>query len=117
MAGVMAIRVTASFENDMIEICECAQVPGDAGLRVDVADIGAVAVFRHEGGYYVTDDKCTHGEASLSEGEVFGEEVECPFHKGAFSFRTGKPTARPCLIPLKTYPVHVADGKVYILLD
>lgn len=98
----------------MLKVCDTAQVPDDAGLKVDIVGLGPVAVFRHEGSYYVTDDTCTHGGASLSEGQIFGDEVECPFHQGAFNFRTGAVTARPCIKPLKTYPVTVVDAVVFI---
>jgi nitrite reductase/ring-hydroxylating ferredoxin subunit len=64
--------------------------------------------------FYVTDDLCTHGPGSLSEGCIDGDVIECDFHNGAFNIRTGEVVAPPCMIPLRTYEVHMADGKVYI---
>jgi p-cumate 2,3-dioxygenase ferredoxin subunit len=74
-----------------------------------------VALYRVDGTIYVTADMCTHGEASLAEeGIITGKIVECTFHFGTFDVTTGEPTGMPCEIPLKTYPVTIADGKVQI---
>lgn len=100
--------------NDLIAICDASAITEGRALRVEMADHGPFAVFLHQGFYYVTDDTCTHGAASLSDGEIFDEEVECPFHKGAFNFRTGEPTARPCTIALKAYVVTMRDSTIYI---
>jgi nitrite reductase/ring-hydroxylating ferredoxin subunit len=63
------------------------------------------------------DDTCTHGQASLSEGTIEGDEIFCPFHMGAFSIKTGEATAPPCVSPLRTYPVRVEGDGVYLELE
>jgi biphenyl 2,3-dioxygenase ferredoxin subunit len=73
-----------------------------------------LAVFNIEGEYYVTDDLCTHGPGSLSEGEITGDEVECDFHNGSFNIKTGEPVAAPCMIPLKTYASSVQNDEICI---
>ncbi|WP_031464956.1 non-heme iron oxygenase ferredoxin subunit [Sciscionella sediminilitoris] len=65
---------------------------------------------------FCTADTCTHAQASLAEGELDGYTVECPFHGGAFDVRDGEPVARPCLTPIRTYPVRL-DGDAVVLLD
>lgn len=107
----------ASVQRSIIAVCDVSIVEAGRGHRFDVPDLGAVAVFLFEGQYFITDDACTHGAASLSDGEVFGDEVECPFHQGAFNFRTGAPTARPCTKPLRTYRAQVCGEKVCVTLD
>jgi nitrite reductase/ring-hydroxylating ferredoxin subunit len=73
-----------------------------------------VAVFNVGGEFYVIDDLCTHGPGSLSEGYIEDDVVECNFHNGQFNIRTGEVVAPPCMVPVKTYPVQVVDGKVTI---
>ena len=68
-------------------------------------------------GYFVIDDTCTHGAASLSEGDIVGCEIECPFHSGRFDIRTGAATAFPCVKALMIYPVKVEGDEVYAALD
>ena len=74
-----------------------------------------IAVYNVDGNFFATQDQCSHGEASLSEeGELCGKFVECSWHFGTFDVTTGEPGLMPCEIPLKTYAVFVADGKVSI---
>jgi biphenyl 2,3-dioxygenase ferredoxin subunit len=50
----------------------------------------------------------------LSEGYIDGDVVECNFHGGQFNVRTGEVVSPPCIVPVKTYPATVVDGKVII---
>jgi len=74
----------------------------------------AVALFRVEGCVYATQDECTHGRASLADGYLIGDEVECPLHQGMFNVRTGAVTAAPCTQALKTYAVEIRDGVIHL---
>ena len=89
------------------------QVPQGAGLRVDVGD-HRVALFRIGSDVYALGDRCSHAEASLSEGEIFDKEVECPRHGSAFDLLSGEPNALPATEPVPVYDVKVEDGKVYL---
>ncbi len=96
-----------------VELCSAAEVSEGAALKVEAAGL-VLAVFNVDGEFYVTDDLCTHGPGSLSEGYIEGDVVECNFHNGQFNIRTGEVVAPPCMIPIKTYPTRVEDGKVVI---
>ena len=82
-------------------------------LRWRAGDL-VLAVFNVDGEFFVTDDHCTHGPGSLSEGYIEGDVVECNFHNGQFNIRTGEVVSPPCMVPIKTYPAVVEDGKVFI---
>lgn len=43
--------------------------------------------------------------------------IECPFHGGTFDIRTGEAIDFPCVLPLKSYPVTVEGGGVYVNLE
>ena len=73
-----------------------------------------IVLINFEGDFYALTDICTHEEASLSDGEIIGDEIECPLHGGAFEIRTGLPAAFPVVTPAKMYPVRVVDGDVQI---
>jgi len=98
----------------MRAVCRTKDVPSVGGLRVVLLGLEPFAVFRDGGAYFVTADTCTHGAASLADGEVIDGEIECPFHHGAFDLRTGEATQPPCTVPLRIYPCEVRDGVVYI---
>jgi nitrite reductase/ring-hydroxylating ferredoxin subunit len=82
-------------------------------LKVEKDDL-ILAVFNIDGEFFVTDDACTHGPGSLSEGYVEDDVVECNFHNGQFNIKTGEVVAPPCMIPVKTYRTVVENGKVFI---
>jgi nitrite reductase/ring-hydroxylating ferredoxin subunit len=96
-----------------IELCSTSDVEAGAALRVEKDDL-TLAVFNLEGEFFVTDDACTHGPGSLSEGYVDGEVIECNFHGGQFNIKTGAVVAPPCMVPVKTYRTIVEAGKVFI---
>lgn len=96
-----------------LQVCSASDVPENGALKVEVEGL-TLAVFNLAGRFYVTDDQCTHGPGSLSEGEIDGEIVECNFHNGAFHIPTGRVEAPPCMVPLKTYRASVVDGRVMI---
>jgi nitrite reductase/ring-hydroxylating ferredoxin subunit len=89
----------------LVRLCAKADVPTDRALQVRLPGGEALAVCQAEGSFYVVSDTCSHGLASLSEGEVVGNEIYCPFHGGAFDIRTGKATERPCTVAITSYPV------------
>lgn len=97
----------------MREICRVNDVRPDQPYRAEV-DGEAVAVFEIDGEYYVTQDLCTHGPGSLSEGYVDGKEIECPFHQGRFNILTGAAVSAPCTIPLRTWDVFVEGDRIMV---
>ena len=99
---------------ERIALCKSEQVEPGSALRVERGSL-TLAVFNLDGDFCVTDDACTHGPGSLSEGYIDGETVECDFHNGVFNIRTGAVVAPPCMVPVKTYRTLVdADGFVSI---
>ena len=98
-----------------IELCNTSDVEAGAAVRLERDDL-TVAVFNVEGEFFVTDDACTHGPGSLSEGYIEGDIVECNFHNGQFNIKTGEVVAPPCMVPIKTYKTVVENGKVFIEL-
>jgi nitrite reductase/ring-hydroxylating ferredoxin subunit len=96
-----------------IALCRADEVPPGGTLRVEPAGL-TLAVYNVDGTFYVTDDLCTHGPGSLSEGFLDGEVIECNFHQGLFNVRTGAVVGPPCVVPIKTYPAVVEDGTVYL---
>lgn len=97
-------------------LCSVAEVAEGEILRVDLPDGRALAVCNLAGEFFATDDLCTHGDASLAEGEIEDGQLVCPFHLGKFDIKTGEATGAPCTIALRTYRVAV-EGDEVVLLD
>jgi nitrite reductase/ring-hydroxylating ferredoxin subunit len=74
----------------------------------------AIAVYCIKGEFHATQDLCTHERAYLSDGVVIDCVVECPFHQGRFDVRNGNALGAPVTVSLKTYPVRIVDGRLYV---
>ncbi|MDP8991710.1 MAG: non-heme iron oxygenase ferredoxin subunit [Actinomycetota bacterium] len=90
--------------------------PGEA-RRCDVAG-HRIALVRVGDDFYAIGDRCSHANFSLTEGEVFGEdlEIECWKHGSTFSLVTGQPQSLPATKPVPVYEVKVDDGDVMVTL-
>jgi 3-phenylpropionate/trans-cinnamate dioxygenase ferredoxin component len=99
-----------------VEVTQLDQLPRDRGVRVTIGD-HRIAMFRIENDVYAIGDRCSHAEASLSEGEVWDLTVECPRHGSEFDLKTGEPGALPATKPVPVYDVSVEDGTVYLELE
>jgi 3-phenylpropionate/trans-cinnamate dioxygenase ferredoxin subunit len=83
--------------------------PGRVRLVTGPDDL-RIAVCNVEGEFYAIEDVCTHDGGPLDQGELEGEEIECPRHGARFDVRTGRATLMPAVMPVLTYAVRV-DGE------
>jgi anthranilate 1,2-dioxygenase ferredoxin subunit len=95
----------------------------DVGAAADFSDeapVAAVAgghplaVFRLGDELFALRDKCSHGNARLSDGYIEDGCVECPLHQGLFDIRSGAPRSAPCTVPVRSFPVRVVAGRVEV---
>ncbi|MBR1252299.1 non-heme iron oxygenase ferredoxin subunit [Bradyrhizobium sp. AUGA SZCCT0240] len=98
-----------------VRVCSVAEIVDGEIKGADLPDGQRVALYKVGDRFYATSDTCTHGEASLSEeGLLSGHVVECTWHFGTFDVTTGAALTSPCSIALKTFPVEIVDGDVYV---
>jgi nitrite reductase/ring-hydroxylating ferredoxin subunit len=69
-----------------------------------------IALFNVNGCYYALDDMCPHRGGPLSEGELEGTAVVCPWHGASFDLATGNVTRAPAAAGVMTYEVRL-DGE------
>jgi nitrite reductase/ring-hydroxylating ferredoxin subunit len=74
----------------------------------------AIALYWVDGSVYATGDTCTHAAASLSEGFLDGDCIECPIHQALFNIKTGEAVAGPATEPVKTYPCRIEGDDISI---
>lgn len=101
-----------------VQVCALADLAPGSATRFDVGG-RAVAVVRIDDDVYAIGDVCSHGEVSLSEGEVWCDEkeLECWKHGSTFSLLTGEPSTLPATQPVPVYVASVVDGMVHIDLE
>jgi 3-phenylpropionate/trans-cinnamate dioxygenase ferredoxin subunit len=95
-------------------VCKKSEIaPGEVKRIKD----SPIAVFNVGGTLFAISDICTHAEASLSEGRVDGETVECPLHGACFDLRTGEALTPPAVEPVQTFPVVVQEDEIYVEVE
>ncbi len=96
-------------------ISESALAEGEH-VVVDVDGVD-VALFNLSGQFYAIEDVCSHDGTEIASGELDGEEIVCPRHGARFCVKTGAVKCAPAYEDIASYPVKVADGRVWIAVD
>jgi 3-phenylpropionate/trans-cinnamate dioxygenase ferredoxin subunit len=110
---ILAARATKS-EVDMLQVCPLAALGRGEAHRV--ASNPPIAVFHTDDGeLFAIDDTCTHQDASLADGWLEGDQVECPLHASQFNLRTGAVDAPPAKLAVRTHRVVVDDAGMIIV--
>src|SRR5437870_203177 len=86
--------------------------PGEAKC-VEVAG-KKIALFNLDGTFFAIDDTCTHRGGPLSEGEVSGEEVTCPWHGAVYNIKIGEVLGPPAPRGVASYAVRVQGSDVEV---
>ena len=94
------------------------ELPAGTARKVDVGGV-AIAVVRIDDDVYAIGDVCSHGNFSLSGGEVWCDEreLECPKHGSTFSLLTGEPSSLPATRPVPVFDASVVDGHVVVTVS
>ena len=83
-----------------------------------LVDAGSISlgVYNIDGDLYALEDRCSHDDGPLVEGDWEPEEavVVCPRHGATFDIRTGRALTLPAYLPVDTFAVRVEDGVVKV---
>ncbi len=101
----------------MTAVCRLDDLADGTATKFDI-DGRAVAVVRVGDDVYAIDDICTHANVSLTQGEVWCDELEleCPKHGSAFSLITGMPGTLPATQPVEVFDATVDNGDVVVTI-
>ena len=100
-------------QSGFVKVADVGEIaPGD----MKVVEVGPdqVLLVNLEGTIYALDDICSHAYASLSEGDLAGEEIECPLHGSAFSVVTGEVLTSPADEKMRTFEVRIEGQDVLL---
>jgi 3-phenylpropionate/trans-cinnamate dioxygenase ferredoxin subunit len=102
---------------ETVMLCKVDDLASGQARRFDVSG-HRIALVRVEDEFHALDDRCSHEDYSLAQGEVWVEEceIECPRHGSTFDLVTGKPCSLPATQPVAVYELEIADGNVSVLL-
>lgn len=99
-----------------VRVCALAELPPGTKKVILAADELPIGVFNAGGELFALEDRCTHDDGPLCEGDWDPERcvVICPRHGANFDIRSGKALTLPAYIPVDAYPVKVVDGDVVV---
>ncbi len=99
---------------DWIKVATLAQCP-PGSLRPVMVGNDPVVVANVDGAIYALQDRCSHEELPLSDGDLEGGVLVCQHHGARFAAATGAPRGLPAVKAVKSYPVEIRDDGIYIL--
>ena len=94
-------------------VAKTSEIAEDEPKAVRIGNL-LIALYKISDSIYATDDICTHEFASLSEGFVDGDVIECWLHRARFHIPSGKVVEPPATEDLRTFPVKVVGDHVYV---
>jgi 3-phenylpropionate/trans-cinnamate dioxygenase ferredoxin subunit len=102
----------------VIDICRVEDLPPGDHRRVEWEDL-EIGVFNCAGAILAIEDRCSHDDGVLLEGELDESActIECPRHGSIFDLHTGRPLNLPAYVPVDTFPVSVQDGVIRVEVD
>ena len=89
---------------------------GPGSAKIVTLGWTSIGVYNCNGKLYALEDRCSHDDGPLCEGEFDAEEgvVVCPRHGSRFDIRTGRPLTLPAFVPVETFVVKVENGVVKV---
>lgn len=99
--------------NDFIKVATTDELPVGSRKIFSVDDV-SVALFNINGTIYAIEDRCTHDDGPLAEGEVEDCSLTCPRHGARFDIRTGAALSFPAFEPTHVYEVKIEGDEVWI---
>ena len=101
---------------EFVSVAKTGDIPPG---RVNVYAVNgkSIAVCNVDGAFYAIDDICTHDGGSLDQGQLEGDQIECPRHGALFDVKTGRALTLPAVMPVQSYAVEVADGEVKVQVE
>lgn len=94
-------------------VAKVGDVEADEPLAVQVGRT-EIALYNLDGEIFATSDICSHAYASLSDGFMEGDTIECPLHAACFDIRTGKVKSPPAVADIETYPVKIEGDNILV---
>jgi 3-phenylpropionate/trans-cinnamate dioxygenase ferredoxin component len=98
-----------------ISVCPLAELPPGA-MRLVEHEGRKIGVFNCDGALYAIEDRCSHDDGPLAEGEFDPQTctVECPRHGSLFDLTSGRPKTLPAYAPVQTFSATVEDDTIVL---
>jgi len=99
---------------EWVRVAAVSECQGDGCVHAVTADGLEIVLVRVDGDFFALEDRCSHQDFPLSDGDIENGTLECVFHGARFDVRTGAAVRLPALRPVRTFPVEVRDDDVFV---
>jgi 3-phenylpropionate/trans-cinnamate dioxygenase ferredoxin subunit len=115
---VTTATTTEEQLSDKINVCAERELP-PGEMRLVEVEGRKIGVFNCAGSLHAIEDRCSHDDGPLAEGEFDAGActVECPRHGSLFDLTTGRPKTLPAYSPVQTFPVSIEDDTIVLEVD
>lgn len=99
-----------------LNIVAIEKLPPGTRHKVDIDGL-SILIFNLDHHLYAIENRCSHDDSFLDEGEIEADEIICPWHGARFCIKTGEVTEPPAYEDIQTYPVRLNDGMVQLKIN
>ncbi len=96
-----------------VRVADLSDCPPGSLLDIEAGQESLVLA-NVDGDLYALENRCSHQDYPLSDGELEGERLECLYHGARFDVCTGRAVGLPAIKPVETYDVQVRGGEIYV---
>ena len=96
-----------------VKVADLSECPPGSLLDVEAGQ-ESIVLANIEGDLYALENRCSHQDLPLSDGELDGDRLECLYHGARFDVCTGKAVGLPAIKPVATYTVELRGQEIYV---
>ncbi len=100
-------------DGDWVKVADLSECPPGSLLEVE-AERESIDLANIDGDLYALENRCSHQDLPLSDGELDGDRLECLYHGARFDVCTGRAVGLPAIKPVETYPVELRGQEIYL---
>ncbi len=100
-------------DGDWVKVADLSECPPGSLLDVE-AGRESIVLANIDGDLYALENRCSHQDLPLSDGELDGDRLECLYHGARFDVCTGRAVGLPAIKPVETYPVELRGQEIYV---
>lgn len=102
---------------EWVRVAALEECRGNGCVHAVIADGLEIVLVKWDDEIFALEDRCSHQDFPLSEGEVDDGKLECVYHGAKFDVRSGRAVQLPAIRPVKTYPVEIRKDEVFVDLS
>ncbi len=98
---------------EWVRVADLGECPPGSLLDIEAGE-ESIVLANVDGDLYALQNRCSHEDLPLSDGELDGDRLECLYHGARFDVCTGRAVGLPAIKPVPVYDVQVRGEEIYV---